>query len=220
MRSIGLKLAGLVVLSASAAMPACNRQENEPASDAQEQARSSDATDKLPTPALEAAGPQVEGWSAGPASAAPTPRQGDSTKPEPKPLTREEQLRYNRVARMLVEAINSKDKKTYRGLHTDEGWAGAIDWWQDMFARQTMRFGKIERAYAPRRGITRVGKMGFGGDARNGASFLAIFEDQVGGIFSFELNDEDKIRHTSVFIKEELASYQDFGEKPIYDNSK
>jgi hypothetical protein len=156
------------------------------------------------------------GWQADPPTRQVLKKQGATEKELP-PLTAVEQARYDRVARTLVESLNAHDKKTYRSLFTDEAWGNAIDWYREMFATQLMSFGKIERAYAPRRGIVRVGKMGIGGDARGGASFVAIFEDQVGGVFSIELNDKDQIVHSSVFIKQELAAFDGWEAKPIYE---
>lgn len=168
------------------------------------------AGDSAPRPSV--------GWEAG--SAPASERKSKDTKPpEPPALTKAEQARYDAVARKLVAAINDRDKKAYRALHTDEAWANAIDWWRDMFTAQVLRFGPIQRAYPPQRGMIRFGKMGMGGDARNGASFVVIFEKKVGGLFSIELNDEDKIVHTSVFIKEELGQYEGLGAKPVYEKN-
>ncbi len=128
-----------------------------------------------------------------------------------------EQKRYDRVALRLVQAINGRDQRAYRSLFTDEAWSDAIDWWREMFVKQVLKFGKIERAYPPQRGTIRFGKMGMGGDERNGASFVAIFGNKAGGLFSFELNDKDKIVYTSVFIKEELAQYDKWNAKPIFE---
>lgn len=157
-----------------------------------------------------------KGWEV---SAAPASKRKlkDAKPPEPPALTNSEQARYDAVVRKLVAAINDRDKTAYRALHTDAAWANAIDWWRDMFTAQVLKFGPIRRAYPPQRGMVRFGKMGMGGDARNGASFVVIFEKKVGGLFSFELNDEDKIVHTSVFIKEELGEYDGWGAKVIYE---
>lgn len=217
---------GLITLLILAALPACNQRNSDPGAAAKAPPAEEHVTnrqtvaDPLSPPESNATtDPRHlpgDGWkdkaqaSAGGSASEPPARN------EPVPLTQKEQVRYNRVARRLVEAINKQDKPAYRGLHTDEGWAGAIDWWQDMFSRQILRFGRIERAYPPRRGVFRVGNMGMGGDERNGATFLVIFEDQVGGLLSFELNSEDKITHTSVFIKEELAAHPDLGQEPLY----
>lgn len=156
-------------------------------------------------------------WRADSVAKLPEDRKKDATRPKAVPLTQADQERYDRAARKLVEAINSHDKKAYRDLHTDEAWTNAIDWWRDMFAAQVLRFGPIQRAYQPQRGMVRAGKIGMGGDERNGASFVVIFGKKVGGLFSFELNDNDKITHTSVFIKEELAGFNGWNAKLIYE---
>lgn len=143
------------------------------------------------------------------------------TKPEPvgepaaaTPLTKEEQTRYDAVAAALVKAMNAEDRKAYRALHTDEAWESTIDWWRDMFAAQRAKFGPIVLAYPCTRETLRFGKMGFRGE---GTTFVAIFEEKVGGAFSFEINADNKITSTSVFIKEEMASYDGGGAKPIYE---
>lgn len=226
MRSAEFIMTGLSVLLPFAASPACNQNRGAPSSAAgsrQAETKPTDRQSVADSPAAQEGHAHThprrmpgDGWkeTAPGAEDGGVPRTPE--RDEPKALTRQEQLRYNRVARRLVEAINAQDKPTYRSLHTDKGWAGAIDWWQDMFSRQILRFGRIERAYPPKRGLFRVGNMGMGGDARNGATFLVVFQDQVGGLLSFELNDQDKIIHTSVFIKEELAAHPDLGQEPLY----
>lgn len=139
----------------------------------------------------------------GAAAAAPLP-----------PLTKEEQVRYDRVAAALVTAINAEDRKAYRALHTDEAWESAIDWWRDMFAAQCAKFGPMVKAYPCTRETLRFGKMGFRGE---GTSFVAIFEEKVGAALTFELNADNKITRTSVFIKEELRHYEAGDAKPIYE---
>lgn len=130
------------------------------------------------------------------------------------PLTKEEQVRYDAVAAALVTAINAEDRKAYRALHTDEAWESAIDWWRDMFAVQRAKFGPMVKAYPCTRETLRFGKMGFRGE---GTSFVVIFEEKVGAALSFELNVDNKITRTSVFIKEELRSYEAGEVKPIYE---
>lgn len=159
-------------------------------------------------------------WQADTSAPAPVLKKAGHSKKELPPLTPEEQSRYDRIAVKLIESINAHDKATYRALFTDEAWENAIDWYREMFAVQLMRFGKIERAFPPQRGKVRVGKLGIGGDARNGASFVAIFEDQIGGLFSIELNDQDQIVHSSIFIKQELAHFDDWDAKPIFRLAK
>lgn len=139
----------------------------------------------------------------GAAAAAPLP-----------PLTKEEQARYDAVATKLVTAINAEDRNAFRALHTDEAWEAAIDWWRDMFAVQRAKFGPIVKAYPCTRETLRFGKMGFRGE---GTSFVAIFEEKVGAALTFELNADNKITSTSVFIKEELRSYEAGDVKPIYE---
>lgn len=123
------------------------------------------------------------------------------------PLTETEQERYDGVARTLVEAINSGNEKKYRALFTDEGWNSSIDWWRDMFSAQISSFGKIEKAWSPRRGIVQVGTLGAGSEW-GGARFLVKFEEPTGGVLTILLNDQDKITRTDVFIHRGLG-YQD-----------
>lgn len=139
----------------------------------------------------------------GAAAAAPLP-----------PLTEDEQARYDAVAAALVTAINAEDRKAYRALHTDEAWEAAIDWWRDMFAAQCAKYGPVVKAYPCTRETLRFGKMGFRGE---GTSFVAIFEEKVGAALTFELNADNKIISTSVFIKEELRGYEAGDLKPIYE---
>lgn len=133
------------------------------------------------------------------------------------PMTQAELDRYARVAVALVTAINAEDRAAYRELHTDEGWRTAIDWWQNMFAMQTSKFGRIDRAWPPTRGVVRVGGLGFrGNEGDAGATVMVRFEDGVGGALTFVLDEHDKIASTSVFIKEELGHYAPDGVQPIY----
>lgn len=210
-----------VLFPAVLAIAACTQERNESSARAPEKAavEPSSHADEAQQPVFAMKADDVKSPQTGWQSDAPSPviKRGETPKKELPPLSAAEQARYDRVARTLVESLNAHDTKTYRGLFTDEAWANAIDWYRDMFAVQLMRFGKIERAYAPNRGIVRVGKMGIGGDARNGASFVAIFEDQVGGVFSIELNDQDQIVHSSIFIKQEIAAFDGWDAKPIYE---
>lgn len=216
MKSLNCPLIVRLLLAGAIALPGC----------ANDVANSNDSTTAAEGSSKSAAfqpapeGAKTSGWQSAPSSPSSDSRKTEGRPEDKPPLTKAEQARYDRVTRALVEALNTGDKKGYRDLFTDEGWENAIDWYRDMFAVQLMRFGKIERAFPPQRGIVRVGKMGFGGDARNGATFVAIFEDQVGGLFSIELNDQDRIVHSSVFIKHELASFSDWDVEPIYELRK
>jgi len=133
------------------------------------------------------------------------------------PLSESDQRRYDEVALALVKAINSRDRETYRGLHTEEGWSTAIDWWRELFAGQIERFGKIEKAWAPGRGFIRIGKMGVRGTEGDGATFLVKFEEPVGGALTFELNEAGKIVATDVFVKKELGYYEPDGVVLIFN---
>lgn len=222
MMAISCRLIASGLMMVVLAFGACTNEQDGPSATTPEKAvmePNSDST-AAPQPALamnadEEVLPQ-SGWQAD-APTRPVPEKQAATEKKLPPLTAAEQARYDRVARTLVGSLNAHDSKTYRDLFTDEAWENAIDWYRDMFAVQLMRFGKIERAYAPNRGMIRVGKMGIGGDARGGASFVAIFEDQVGGVFSIELNDKDQIVHSSVFIKQEIAAFDGWDAKPIYE---
>lgn len=192
----------------SAAPPARNSTEDTPAeSPNSTNARSgSEAAKPSPEPASSAMPgftPAREGPSSAPVGGAP--------------LTPEEQMRYDAVARAWLTALNAEDQDAYRGLHSDEGWAKSIDWWQNMFAGQRAKFGPIVRAYPCTREVIRFGRFGFQcGDLPNAVSFVAIFEERVGGVFSFTLDAEGKIAATSVFIKEEIATYDPGPTEPIY----
>jgi len=131
-------------------------------------------------------------------------------------LTEAQQRRYNAVGLALVKAINAGDTASYRALFTDEGWSSAIDWWRDMFARQTKLFGRIEKAWAPIRGVVVVGKIGVRGDG-NGAGMLVKFEQPAGGLLTFTLDDTDRISATNVFVKEELGYAEPEGLTLLYD---
>ncbi len=145
------------------------------------------------------------------------PGGGEESIPEAVPLTEEERERYSRVARKLVMYVNDENEDEYRKLFTDEGWDQAFDWFKDMFAEQITHFGRIDRAYAPQRGMFKFGSATVGGDAgESGASFVVLFEDPAGGLISFELNDDDEIIHTSVYVSAALAVFDAGDEEPIY----
>lgn len=131
-------------------------------------------------------------------------------------LSRQEQERYDRVAVKLLLAMKAEDAAAYRALHSDEGWSTAIDWWQAMFAQQRARFGPITRAYPGVRGPIRFDKFGYESGVPDCVAFVVRFEERVGGVLAFRLNDAGKIVATSVFIKEELRDYQPEGVKPIF----
>jgi hypothetical protein len=123
---------------------------------------------------------------------------------DPPALTPDERRRYARVAVELVRAINEEDRAAYRALFTDAGWSAAFTWWRDMFALQTATYGRIARAYAPRRGLISFGGMAFRGDEGGGATFIVHFEEPNGAALSFALDGSGRIDHTSVFVKQEL----------------
>lgn len=132
-------------------------------------------------------------------------------------LSADEQARFDAAAVAWLRALNADDKAAYRALHSDEGWNKSIDWWQNMFTAQRAKFGAITRAYPCTRAVIRFGKFGFQcKDVPDGVSFVAIFEENVGGVFTFSLDATGKISGSSVFIKEEIASYDGGGAKVIY----
>jgi hypothetical protein len=132
-------------------------------------------------------------------------------------LEPELQRRYDAVAAALVTAINARDAESYRALHTDAAWETAIPWWREMFPEQLEAFGGIVRAWAPRRGLIKLGKVGFRGDEGNGATFVVRFEEPAGGALSFELNADGKIVRTSVMIGRQLGLYEADDAEPIYE---
>ena len=76
-----------------------------------------------------------------------------------------------------------------------------------MFEEQLELFGKIEKAYAPQRGFTRVGKIGVrGSEEHGGATFIIKFEEPIGGALTFRLDDKGQIVATDVFIKREIGT--------------
>jgi len=131
-------------------------------------------------------------------------------------LTEAMQKRYNAVGLALVKAINAGDKSAYRALFTDEGWDSAMEWWRDMFAVQVKRFGRIEKAWAPTRGVIVVGRIGVSGQG-DGAGMLVRFEEPAGGLLTFTLDDTDHIVATTVFIKEELGHAEPEGLSLLFD---
>lgn len=120
-------------------------------------------------------------------------------------LADSERVQYTAVGLALVQTINAGDEETYRQLFTDEGWESAIDWWRDMFALQKEKFGLIERAYEPRRGYIRVGKLAYLGEVKDGATMLVTFEEPKGGALNFKLDESGKIIQTDVFIHTNFA---------------
>lgn len=178
------------------------------------QAESTDQSTEAHTesPAPHALPPGMSFQSAG------NPESAEQIEKDVKPLTDAERERYKQVAVALVTAINAEDRNAYRALHTDKGWNTAIDWWKNMFALQTSKWGRINRAWPPTRGIVRVGGLGFRGDeGASGATVMIHFEDGPGGALTFSLDPSGKIDHTSVFLKEELGHYAPAGVKPIYE---
>jgi len=131
-------------------------------------------------------------------------------------LTEAQQKRYNAVGLALIRAIDAGDKSAYRALFTDEGWNSAMEWWRDMFAVQIKRFGGIEKAWAPTRGVIVVGRIGVSGRG-DGAGMLVKFEEPAGGLLTFTLDDTDRIVATNVFIKEELGQAEPEGLSLLYD---
>ena len=154
----------------------------------------------------------VGGWEAGSGARSPASRATA--------LTPKEQQRYDQAAVALLRAIKADDKAAYRALHSDEGWNTAIDWWQAMFVKQRARFGPITRAYPGVRGAIRFSKFAYESELESGASFVIRFEEKVGGVLTFRLDEAGKIAATSVFIKEELREYSPDGVKPIFPPPK
>jgi len=151
---------------------------------------------------------QAQGWEGG----KPT------TKPQNvEQLSAEEQARYDAVAQAIVAAINVGDAKALEAMFSAEAWSQAIDWWHNAFAHQVKRFGPIVKAWSPRRGILKVGDAGIGGDARNGASFLAHFEKPCGAALSFELDAQDKIVYSSCWVQEPLGQAEPDSLPLIYE---
>jgi len=130
-------------------------------------------------------------------------------------LSEADQKRYNEVAIKLVKAINNEDRETYRTLFSDEGWEASISWWKEMLAPQTSRYGRIARAYAPRRGFMKFGGMAFRGDrGEREATIVVHFEEPFGAALTIALDEEGLIRKTNTFAKAELA-FLDPGEDKI-----
>ena len=144
---------------------------------------------------------------------APPPSMSEAAEP----LSSADQARYAEVGRNIVVALNSEDDAAYRALFSAEGWSSSIDWVQDMFALQSARYGRIARAYTPKRGAIRMGTVAFRGDEGNGATMLLRFEEEIGCAFSFVLDKSNKIAHTSVFLKQELYLTEPDGLDVIYD---
>jgi thiol-disulfide isomerase/thioredoxin len=133
-------------------------------------------------------------------------------------LTVEELARYTEVAKQLITAINNEDKQVYRALFTDDAWESAIPWFRDMFAVQISSFGRIQTAYAPRRGLVRISEqMAFRGGSDQSATIMVKFENGMGGALSFELNSENKIISSNVFIKQELSAFADRNSAPVFE---
>jgi Trypsin len=131
---------------------------------------------------------------------------------------------YLAVAREFVRTVNADDMESYRRLFTDAGWAEVIDWFHNGFANQRRRYGSIVRAYPPQKEPVRMGKFGWQGSWSEGANFVIIFEKGVGGALNIQLDDDGRIAHADVFIKEELVQYEEtapsqpfFGERPAQE---
>lgn len=130
-------------------------------------------------------------------------------------LSAADQIRYNNVAVKLVMAINDEDSAAYRALFTDECWKESIAWWREMFSAQTSIYGRIARAYAPRRGFLKFGGMVFRGDlGSNEATIVVHFEEPFGAALTIALNKEGLISRTNIYAKQELA-FLDPGEDKI-----
>ena len=59
--------------------------------------------------------------------------------------------------------------------------------------------------------------MSFRGGSDQSATIMVKFEEAIGGALSFELNDENKIIYSNVFIKKELAAFVDRTAAPIFE---
>jgi thiol-disulfide isomerase/thioredoxin len=144
-------------------------------------------------------------------------RPGPEGAADDKPLTGDELVRYTLVGQKLVKAINSEDREAYRALFTDEAWESAIPWWREMFSSQISSFGRIETAFSPRRGTVRIGeKMSYSAESENGATLMVRFEEQAGGALTFELNADNLIISSNVYISREMAQYNDSSAAPIF----
>jgi hypothetical protein len=165
-------------------------------------------------PATAAEEQRPSGWEESKAEpeAKPAPFEGADASD----LSEKDQARYNRVARLLVEAINRGDRETYRSLFTDAGWESSIDWWRDMFVDQIENFGPIDRAWAPRPGVIRVGKLG-AGNTWGGVGILVRFEEPVGGVLTVSLDDQDRITRTDVMIHRGLAAQVPEDSEMVYE---
>ena len=63
-----------------------------------------------------------------------------------------------------------------------------------MFVNQISSFGRIRKAYSPKRGAVSIGdKMSFSGGIDGGVTVMVKFEDEAGGALSFEIDAEDRI---------------------------
>ena len=68
------------------------------------------------------------------------------------------------------------------------------------------------------RGHVRIAeKMSFRGGSDQSATIMVKFEDAIGGALTFELNDDNKIISSNVFIKKELAAFVDKTTAPIFE---
>ncbi len=133
-------------------------------------------------------------------------------------FTAEELQRYTEVATKLITTLNNEDRQAYRALFTDQAWESAIPWFREMFTTQLSSFGRIQTAYAPRRGLVRISeKMAFRGGGDKSVTIMVKFENGMGGAISFELNAGNKIVSSNVFIKQELAAFVDKTATPIFE---
>lgn len=125
----------------------------------------------------------------------------------PAALLPEELATYTEVALRLIEAINAEDEEAYRNLCAPEFLVALDEWdpWKHMFLEQLAGFGRIERAWPPRRGPLKAGGNTLFGGHPGGVSLLVKFEDDASGSLTFTLNEEGLVVAGSCWFKRGFA---------------
>lgn len=138
----------------------------------------------------------------------------------PDPLDTRDTDRYVRTARALIRAINDEELDAYESLMAP-GYLDSLDDyhpWKHAFTEQLGHFGRIDTAWAPRRGGLKAGAGALFSGHAGGVSVIVRFEDGFSGSLTFSLDERDRVVKASCWFKQGFAE-DNIGpdEKPIFE---